>query len=716
MVEEHDLEYWCDMMVKTYNTSILDNFPTSLKRSLQEEAKQCVDSKPNPNYHRSFLGLKTKKNRNVLMRLINNYVRSKQIESPAIDFIGGPHTLTLHWSAKYNKIIYIFGEVHRNDVCDYDNMMLVENYLKNLFRRSGAFIDFFLEIPMFVKGKYDDGFESDFRLHILINKNKECIETTQRQKNRHCDTKRIHFIDIRQGQVSDKLNSTVYFQKKIHKFIKIYILSKDEIEIFYHGDKEAEKNFKIVKEKLGVIHFLTFYIFKEDDINLKPTIDFIVSGTEETYEEFCKEQMETHEFIRDELSKSTEASKIREFAKEEFEKERHQFIKKIYSIRAYLKKCYDKTSKTYNFYKLSEYEYIRFFIRLSKFFDTLVNLNSILVDIYTLARMFKKFQLNSSKNTRKTDEPEEPHNIIMYAGNEHSKRVRRFLKKLEFDLISESKGDWKVDFCVDIRDFEQPFFSSWPPKKMPQIHTKSRSEKILSIPIEPTNEEILSIPLESTSEEMLASDFQIQTTSMNEIDEYNELEVLKYEAILIYKGNDLDFINKTGIQIDMVLSKIDITFYSDEIEYYFYIYDYDYKTDIYNDAYKGLVQISNSVISEDLITKFPFLENLKHVDYLMLFLSVQKALESKFITSESNIVIEIQPPYNIINKSECIRNLVEFYEKIGFRKMFPTKYEDAMERIDNGSRDYIPMIGNVENIIDAWANFENPSVLLELIK
>jgi hypothetical protein len=39
-----------------------------------------------------------------------------------------------------------------------------------------------------------------------------------------------------------------------------------------------------------------------------------------------------------------------------------------------------------------------------------------------------------------------------------------------------------------------------------------------------------------------------------------------------------------------------------------------------------------------------------------------------------------------------------------------------MERIDNGSRDYIPMIGNVENITESWSNFENPSVLLELIK
>lgn len=707
MVEEHDLEYWCDMMVKTYNTSILDNFPTSLKRSLQEEAKQCVESKPNPNYHRSFLRLKTKKNRNVLMRLINNYVRSKQIESPTIDFIGGPHTLTLHWSAKYNKIIYIFDEFHRNDVCDYDNMMLIEDYLKNLFRRSSAFIDFFLEIPMFIKGKYNYNFGSDIRLNILRNQNKECIETRQRQKNRYCDTKRIHFIDIRQGPETQediqffKLNSTIIFEIIGRPFIEYNRLSTDEIETFYYGDKEAQNSFRIVKNKIDIIYFLTYSIFKEDDINLKPTIDFIVFGTEETYEEFCKEQIETHEFISDELSKSTEETKIRDFANKEFKNQSHTFIQKTYGIRTYLTKCYDETSKTYNFYQLSDYEYINFFNKLSLFFDELLLLNAVLVDIYTLARMFKKFKLNT-RNTRKTDEPEEPHNIIMYAGYVHSERVRRFLKKLEFDIISESKGDWTLDFCVDIRHFEQPFFSSWPPKKMPQTQT---------------SEEILSLSLEPTSEKMSTSDFQIQTTSMNEIDEETGLEVLKYEVILVYKGTDPDFINRTGIQIDMVLSKIDITFYPDQIGSYKYLYDYNYyKTKTYNVYYKGLVQISNSIQSENLIRRFPFLENLKYVDYVMLFLSVQKALESKFITSRSNIVIDIRTSSTIKNQSECIRKLVEFYEKIGFRKMFPTHYEDVMERIDNDLHDYIPMIGNVENITESWSNFENPSVLLELIK
>jgi hypothetical protein len=535
-MEERSLEYWCDMMIKTYNTSVLDNFPQSLKSSL---AKQCVESKPNPNSYTDFFGLiKRKKNRNVLMRLINNYFRSKQVKTiPTVDFIGGPHTLTLHWSDKYKKIIYIFGEIHRKDVCDYDNMMRVEDYLKNLFRHSGAFIDFFLEIPMFVKGKYKSNFGFNARLNILRDKNKECIETTQRQKNRYCDTKRIHFISIKQGPKTEeeiqffKLNSTIIFEIIVTDLIIYNLLSIDELESFYDGDKEAQNSFKIVEYKPYIINFLSSYIFKKDDIKLKPTIEFIVSGTEETYEEFWKEQMETHEFISDELSKSTEQTKIRDFAKKEFKKKRYMFIQKIYSMRYYLTKCYDEKSKTYNFYQLSDYEYINFFIRLSNFFGGLVELNAILVDIYTLARMFKKFELNHTTKSRKTDEPEEPHNIIMYAGDGHSKRVRRFLYEiLEFDLISESKGH-NVDFCVDIRNFEQPFFSSWPKKNLLQ--------------------------------KMSISDFQITLESKNEIDEdETQLEMLIYEGTLIYKGSDINFMNIKD------LARVSITFYSSELTEY----------------------------------------------------------------------------------------------------------------------------------------------------
>ena len=674
-MEERPLEYWCDMMVKTYNTSILDNFPESLKESI---AKQCVESKPNPNSYTDFFGLiKRKKNRNVLMRLINNYFRSKQIEkTPTVDFIGGPHTLTLHWSDKYKKIIYIFGEYHRNDVCDYDNMMRVEDYLRRLFRHSSAFIDFFLEIPMFIKGKYKYDFNYDRRLNILINQNKECIETSQRQKNRHCDTKRIHFIDIRQDQETQediqffKLNSTVYFQTNLHYLIQNNRLSSDELKSFYDGDKEAQNSFKIVKDKLGVIAILTSVIFKEDDINLKPTIDFIVSGTEETYEEFCKEQMETHEFISDELSKSTEETKIRYFAKKEFKKLRDSFIQKTYSIRTYLTKCYDETTKTYNFYQLPDNdEYIMFFIKLLKFFYDLVKLNSILVDIYTLARMFKKFELNHTRNsgtTRKTDEPEEPHNIIMYAGDLHSDRVRRFLHEtLEFDLISESKGDYNVDFCVDIRNFEQPFFSSWPPKGLLQ--------------------------------KMSISDFQITLESRNEIDEdETQLETVIYEGTLTYKGSDMDI---------KYLAIVSITFYSSELaEYHYFTYNSmskPIKWKNYNLPYQGLITQSSNFImhSNKMVKKYPFLKKFKYIDYFFIIVSLQKALDSKIISESSNIILQLRIPSEELNQQKSMLKRLKYYEGVGFEQMFIDDHIKLMENLDVNENNYIPMIGNVKMIM-----------------
>ena len=352
MVEEQTLGYWCDMMVKTYNTSILDNFPMSLKRSLQEEAQQCVESKPNPNYHRSFFGLiKRKKNRNVLMRLINNYFRSKQVEtSPAVDFIGGPSTLTLHWSDKYKKIIYIFGELHGKDVCTYDNMMLVQDYLKNIFRHSSAFIDFFLEIEMFTKGKYDHRIFSTpglSRLSNLRRQNIKCIESGQRQENRECDNRRVHFDDIRDIPVDSKgrrainINSTLALDKALGGFSK-YAYEKT---IFY--DKDEQNESILIKDKKHIIDTLKYIFMISYDI--EATIDFIRYGSDEAYKAFYEKEIETHELVNYELSKSTEEHKIREFAEEEFEKMRDDFTLITYKIALYLTKCSEKNI-IYDFY------------------------------------------------------------------------------------------------------------------------------------------------------------------------------------------------------------------------------------------------------------------------------------------------------------------------------------------------------------------------------
>lgn len=650
-MEERPLEYWCDMMIKTYNTSVLDNFPQSLKSSL---AKQCVESKPNPNSYTDFFGLiKRKKNRNVLMRLINNYFRSKQVKTiPTVDFIGGPHTLTLHWSDKYKKIIYIFGEIHRKDVCDYDNMMRIEDYLKNLFRHSGAFIDFFLEIRTFTKGKYNRNyyrFTDGTKLTNLRIQNKKCIESGQRQQNRECDNRRVHFIDIRNIPLDSK-------NIVINSALALYTSFKS-----FNDDDE-----RIIKKDKEYIIDTLKYIFTIN-YNNKDTIDFILYGTQKRYRPFYKKEIETHELVNYELSKSTEESKIREFAEEEFEKIRDDFISIIYKINFYLTECSDK-NHIFDFYKLSDDELSDFFTYVLDFKYKLLLFNSILVDIYTLGRMFKKFQLNNSKNTRKTDEPEEPHNIIMYAGNGHSERVRRFLdEKLEFDLISESKGDPEFDFCVDIRQFEQPFFSSWPPKKI----------------LDP-----------------IISDFQIILESRNEIDEdETQLETLIYEGTLIYKGSDINFMNIK------YLATVSITFYSSElIEYHYYTFNSLFrkiKWKSYNVPYQALITQSSNFImhSDKMVKKYPFLENFKYIDYFFIIVSLQKALDSKIISDSSNIILELRIPSETLNEQETMRKRLEYYENLGFEQMFADDYIKLMENLDVNENNYIPMIGNVKTIM-----------------
>jgi len=83
-----------------------------------------------------------------------------------------------------------------------------------------------------------------------------------------------------------------------------------------------------------------------------------------------------------------------------------------------------------------------------------------------LARIFKTFQIDGPKK-RPTDEPAEPHNIIIYAGNLHSQRYRKFLSYLGFRVVEEA-GPLETPEtpkpgernCVDITDIIQPFFSN----------------------------------------------------------------------------------------------------------------------------------------------------------------------------------------------------------------------------------------------------------------
>jgi hypothetical protein len=121
-----------DSLALSYNTSILNETRISLRESLYEEAKKCLES------------LDICNNRKTLMRLINNHQLRKK---PVIDFIKGPLSITLHWNPSMKLLIYIFGEFHTSETdCPPENVsMFIEDYIKQLLTNSDSYIDFFLE-------------------------------------------------------------------------------------------------------------------------------------------------------------------------------------------------------------------------------------------------------------------------------------------------------------------------------------------------------------------------------------------------------------------------------------------------------------------------------------------------------------------------------------------------------------------------------------------
>ncbi len=77
--------------------------------------------------------------------------------------------------------------------------------------------------------------------------------------------------------------------------------------------------------------------------------------------------------------------------------------------------------------------------------------SSIQMDGYLLARIFKKF-----KNVK--NQPEEPHNIIIYVGDAHAEHYRDFLKKLGFKE-HKHKTQLLYERCLHLQKFPQPFFN-----------------------------------------------------------------------------------------------------------------------------------------------------------------------------------------------------------------------------------------------------------------
>jgi hypothetical protein len=427
----------CDKLVNTYNTNVLD------------------DPNIDPDIRKEFFKASTKyrhgdKGRKVLMDLIYNH--EYNTNKPTAAFIGGPFTLTVHWSKEYQKMIYIFGENHSDKIeCDKvgsfkkgDVITPIENYLSDLILNTDVFIDLYIEFPAYSKidKEYNVNFypfKENYRFRKLFEQFRRCLQYTTRSA-KECKLARVHYFDARfednKGRTQG-INLISWYRIEV-KYIIDYVQTSEQVDMFKNLIIEYPKMITLLKG--------------------------LSSETEEDFLKFCSSQLHDNYYVNKELDKIKENLSLKkiilEFAKEHFIDygiiHRTMFKINIPIIFKYLEKIEPTQLEKENFKKafLSTY-------------DSTLSINSIVADVYLLSRIFKDFDITKLEEKGyigATDQPLRAHNIIIYTGNGHAERYRTFLERLKFKPIGSSgkSGEYPSKYCIDMKTIKQPFFSEWP--------------------------------------------------------------------------------------------------------------------------------------------------------------------------------------------------------------------------------------------------------------
>jgi len=473
----------CDILLETYNTSILDSADEELKKSLLEEAKKCADGNPD----------KGDRPRNVLAKLIINHSIQndqdveKKYKKPVVTSIAGPYTLTVHWNEKFKKLIYIFGEQHSTETdCDDEldddddddvvDKRFVGKYLYTLIKNTDVFIDFYVELNGFKGEKYEtlfsDSIDRNLNIMFLGKYFQECIQKSTRDTKDDCKLSRSHYFDIRSSE-GIKLNDVSLFNKDLHTLLPTLMKNnlrdhtlKQNIDIFldFFNRDHVERIFKANNEVEDFSGFLTFWFSQIDQFDfLMKKINRSTIDVREIIKSYVKEEIKI---------------RILEIPAEDglYWSDYDKIFKKIHT------KYYNEQKSSYDFSAdITKEENIELLYDLIKIHDYFILINSLIPDGYLLARVFKEFNNEDLEKRRPTDEPKNPHNIIIYAGDAHANRYRKFLEeKLDFKLLEQAGVPWRIartftgkfKNCIEMKTVKQPFFSNYPEFKVDWLTSK----------------------------------------------------------------------------------------------------------------------------------------------------------------------------------------------------------------------------------------------------
>ena len=346
----------------------------------------------------------TKKN-NVLRNLIKNLFNFKSID---VNYLNG--TGELYYFTKDDMKIYLFAD-QTHDLIGCKNTintyyMNIQNYLQYILKNSSCFIDLYLELPLFETRKY-----SAFGpLHHLHNKFIECFSTINQ-----CNLNgRLHQIDIR----------TLCSKYTYPPFLNM-------INIIFNHNSDFFKQPTYIEQLLNPFHQpiidkLCEITTLDDLISILITDIHNFTVLQKEFEKSFLDKNELIEWVTHQLRRSTVNHIIHTTSN--FEIIKQWFIE--------LK----KTKKITSFIILHYYIVNRI----------LQNLATCYIDLYTLARMFKIFNIKDYVH-----HPSKITNIIYVGGSYHTNVLKDYLTDHHFTLETVIYSD-EVN-CLPIKQIHPLF-------------------------------------------------------------------------------------------------------------------------------------------------------------------------------------------------------------------------------------------------------------------
>lgn len=486
------MEDVCKTLLNTYNTNVLDGLDIDLQQALKREA-ECSEQNPNL----------SGKNREILIQLIKNHYDKDKIK-PSAKFIGGPKTLTVHYLSEYQKKIYIFGEKHidimdckKFDKFDEEDFTPIEDYLYELITNTDVFIDIFAEFFTYDKSgeypkKYIPYVNANGRIANIFKKFKKCLQKNTRH-DEDCKLARIHYIDIRTETGKKKINMSkiFFYANDIKSFRRDYKLHEDRLEKIQEMKDKNEnedgylyyflykQNFQKEDEILRTWNDMTikhknFWAEKELDRTslgqklregiktrkyIKEMLSEVISEAEDDnkYKTYWKKMLTDNEFIKKENKRHVENPLLKDAILTFINTEMDEIVMRDKEM---LQECFQNILKYEYIY---DYQLVTY---INKSIELLGTLKTIFVDYYALLRVFTNFDMNDMEKAYAgaTDQPPTANNIIIYAGDSHSARYRRFLESIGNVPIEKTGNFFRDDTipqnCINMSDITQPFFKN----------------------------------------------------------------------------------------------------------------------------------------------------------------------------------------------------------------------------------------------------------------